>query len=154
MNLHDIVRGAISSVHPDTSVTVLPSAGWTVNDSFRQEPAWRPAVAVQAQSQPVPDKALQFLIQERENSIWRDFYLYDLVRGLERASELGGAMLYWNGYEWQVDQVLEDWSEGAGWCKARAVQIRRCASPEEGATEPPAGTDIPAGEGGEPEGAA
>lgn len=140
LNLHALVRGAITAVHPDAPVTVLAPAGWTVDDNYRQHPVWRPAVETLAQSQPVPDKALQFLVQQRANSRWRDFYFYGCVEGLDRTTERGGAFVYWNGGEWQVDQVLEDFAEGAGWCKVRCILLRRCAPPEEGAMEPPAST--------------
>ena len=140
INLHGVVRGAITAVHPDAPVTVLASAGWAVDADYRQTPIWRPAVETLAQSQPVPDKALQFLVQQRQNTRWLDFYFYGLVEGLDRSSEQGGALIYWHGGEWQVDQVLEDYSRGAGWCKVRCVLLRRCEPPEEGATEPPAST--------------
>ena len=136
MNLHDMVRGAITAVHPDTAVTVLPPAPFTVNDYGEQVPQYGPAVQVQAQSQPVPDRAVQFLRMQRENSVWRDFYFYGLVPGLSRADAWGGSLLYWAGYEWLVDQVLEDWN-GAGWCKVRAVRQRKAEPPAAGSTEPP-----------------
>lgn len=138
MNLHALVRGAITAVNPDQTVILLQSAGQVV-ENYQQRPAWAPAVKVKAQVQPTPDKALQWLLQTRQDSIWRDCYLYGPVRGLERATARGGDMLYFEGYEWQVDQVLEAWSATAGWTKVRVVQVRACEPPDEGATERPEG---------------
>ena len=140
MNLHALVRGAITAVNPDQTVILLQSAGQTVSD-YQQRPVWQPACVVKAQVQPTPDKALQWLLQTRQDSIWRDCYLYGPVRGLERATTRGGDMLYFEGFEWQVDQVLEAWSTTAGWTKVRVVQVRACEPPEEGATERPEGAD-------------
>lgn len=138
MNLHDIVRSSITAVNPDQTVILLQSAGQTVSD-YQQKPVWQPACAVKAQVQPTPDKALQWLVQTRQDSIWRDCYLYGPVRGLERATARGGDMLYFEGFEWQVGQVLEAWNKTAGWTKVRVVQVRACDPPEEGATERPGG---------------
>lgn len=140
MNLHALVRGAITAVNPDQTVILLQSAGQAVSD-YQQKPVWQPACAVKAQVQPTPDKALQWLLQTRQDSIWRDCYLYGPVRGLERATARGGDMLYFEGFEWQVDQVLEAWSATAGWTKVRVVQVRACEPPDEGATERPEGAD-------------
>ena len=136
MNLHDIVRSSITAVNPDQTVILLQSAGQEVSD-YQQKPVWQPACAVNAQVQPTPDKALQWLLQTRQDSIWRDCYLYGPVRGLERATARGGDMLYFEGFEWQVDQVLEAWSATAGWTKVRCIQVRACPPPEEGSTARP-----------------
>lgn len=133
LNLHALARPFVTMVNPEVTVIILESAGFAVVD-YEQRPAWRPAVAVQAQAQPVADKTLQFLVQQRQNTIWHDFYLPGEWHGLNRAQGKGGDLLYWAGFEWQVDQVLERWP---GWCKVRCVQLRAAEPPEIGATEPP-----------------
>lgn len=75
MNLHELVRPLINIVNPFQSVVILVSTGFTVNAQYEQVPAWAPAVEVMAQPQPVADKTLQFLVQQRQNTIWHDFYL-------------------------------------------------------------------------------
>ncbi len=139
INLHALVRPLIAAVNPDQPVIILRSAGFEVVD-FEQKPVWAPAVSVMAQPQPVPDKALQFLVQQRQNSLWHDFYLAGDWSGLRRATEQGGDLLYWNGFEWQVDQVLEAWAPTVGWTKVRCIQVRACEPPDAGATQPPAGS--------------
>jgi len=94
---------------------------------------------VPAQPQPVPDKTLQLLVQQRDNSIWHDFYLSGNWSGLVRAKEQGGDLVYWNGFEWLVDQVLEAWNPTAGWTKIRCIQQRATMPPAIGDTTPPEG---------------
>lgn len=142
MNLHELVRPLVGIVNPFQPIVILVSVGFTVNAQYEQVPAWAPALSVPAQVQPVPDKTLQWLLQTRKNSIWRDCYLYGPVTGLERATARGGDMLYFEGVEWQVDQVLEAWNATAGWTKVRCIQVRACEAPEIGATERPG--EIPA----------
>lgn len=141
LNLHALTRPLITLVNPDQPVTILVSAGFTVNAQYEQVPAWAPAVEVMAQPQPVPDRTLQFLVQQRQNSIWHDFYLSGDWSGLDRPAEQGGDLVYWDGAEWQVDQVLERWSPTAGWTKIRCVKLRQCLPPDIGATQPPKGED-------------
>ena len=64
------------------------------------------------------------------------------MTGLERATAQGGDMLYFEGFEWQVDQVLEAWNATAGWTKVRCIQVRATTPPETGATERPG--EVPA----------
>ena len=141
MNLHELVRARISIVNPFESVVILVSTGFTITAQYEQVPAWAPAVEVMAQPQPVADKTLQFLVQQRQNTIWHDFYLSGDWSALDRPAEQGGDLLYWDGAEWQVDQVLERWNPTAGWTKIRCVKLRETAPPEVGATEPPKGGD-------------
>ena len=138
LNLHQLARGAINSINPDQPVVILQSDGFEVS-GYEQRPKWKPAVSVMAQCQPVADKTIQLLNQQRENSIWQDFYLAGDWSGLMRPKELGGDLLYWNGFEWQIDQVLEAWAPTVGWTKVRCVQVRKCSPPEVGAVEPPRG---------------
>ena len=136
LNLRQLVRAAINSVNPDQPVVILRSDGFEIVD-YEQRPKWLPARVVMAQSQPVADKTLQLLIQQRQNTIWRDFYLDGDWNSLRRATESGGDLVYWDGFEWAVDQVLEAWSPTVGWTKIRCVQIRRCDPPEDGAIARP-----------------
>ena len=106
LNLHAMVRGMINAVNPDQAVILLASAGQSVDANYTQRPVWKPAAAVTAQIQPTPDSALQWLLQTRQNGVWRDCYLYGEVSGPERAQAKGGDMLYFVCYECQVDQVF------------------------------------------------
>jgi len=139
INLLALTRSAIAAVNPDQPVVILACVGQDVDGVYDPEPVYLPAVMVPAQSQPVPDKTLQLLVQQRDNSIWHDFYLSGNWSGLVRAQEKGGDLLYWNGFEWLVDQVLEAWNPTAGWTKIRCIQQRATVPPAIGDTTPPEG---------------
>lgn len=151
MNLHAIVRNAITAVNLDQTVILLANAGQTQGAGYVLTPVWSPAVSVPAQVQPVPDKTLQWLIQSRQNTIWRDLYVAGLSAGLDRAEALGGDLYYFDGAEWQVDQVLEDWRAvgGSGWTKIRVCKVRAVDAPAVGATTPPP-QDLPGVDGAVP----
>lgn len=138
LNLHQMVRSIINSVNPDQPVIILQSDKFEVVD-YEQKPKWKPAVMVMAQAQPVSDKTIQLLNQQRQNSIWWDFYLAGDWNGLSRAKEQSGDLLYWRGFEWEVDQILEAWDPTVGWTKLRCVQVRETTPPAIGDTEPPKG---------------
>jgi hypothetical protein len=137
LNLHKLVRSVITTINPDQPVVVLRSAGRETDEAYTPEPVYFPAVAVFAQPQPVPDSALQFLVQERQNSVWHDFYLAGDWNALLRDAEKGGDLVYWDGAEWLVEQVLERWNPTVGWTKIRCIRQRATAAPEIGATNPP-----------------
>ena len=90
MNLHELVRPLVGIVNPFQPIVILVSVGFTVNAQYEQVPAWAPAVEVMAQPQPVADKTLQFLVQQRQNTIWHDFYLSGDWSALDRPAEQGG----------------------------------------------------------------
>ena len=139
INLHALVRPMIAAVNPDQPVFILACVGQDVDGKYDPQPVYLPAVMVPAQPQPVPDKTLQLLVQQRDNSIWHDFYLSGNWSGLVRAKEQGGDLVYWNGFEWLVDQVLEAWNPTAGWTKIRCIQQRAVAPPAIGDTTAPEG---------------
>lgn len=137
INLHALVRPVITAVNPDQPVIILACIGQDVDGAYHPQPLYAPAAEAMAQPQPVPDKTLQVLVQQRENSVWHDFYLGGDWNGLNRAREQGGDLLYWDGFEWLVDQVLERWNPTAGWTKIRCVQQRVTLPPAMGETAPP-----------------
>ena len=138
MNLHELVRPLVGIVNPFQPVVILVSVGFTVNAQYEQVPAWAPAVEVMAQPQPVADKTLQFLVQQRQNTIWHDFYLSGDWSALDRPAEQGGDP---SKGPYAPPIVLERWNPTAGWTKIRCVKLRETAPPEVGATEPPKGED-------------
>lgn len=137
INLHALVRSVVTAVNPDQPVIILACAGQDIDGVFDPKPEYAPAVEVMAQPQPVPDRTLQFLVQQRDNSIWHDFYLNGNWDSLARSKEQGGDLLYWDGYEWLADQVLERWNPTAGWTKIRFIQLRATTPPAMGENIPP-----------------
>ena len=141
VNIRALVRPIITAINPDQPVIVLACVGQQIDGLYDPRPEYAPAVQVMAQAQPVPDRTLQFLVQQRDNSIWFDFYLMGNWDGLSRDEETGGDLLYWDGFEWLADQVLERWSPTVGWTKIRFVRQRATPPPAPGDTLPPVTTE-------------
>ena len=129
MNLHNLVRGAITGVNADEVFTLYRSLG-----SFRRDyetatntPEVAPGETVKGQVQSIsPDRMIQ---TERLSigSIVRRVYLYAgkdpetrpaaLYRPLARS---GDYLLDSQGRQWLLDAILEDYS-GEGWISAQAI---------------------------------
>lgn len=155
MNLHQLVRATVTTVAPDRRICRLPCLGQETGPDYEVMPVYGPCEIVTAQVQPVADRTLQWLVQSRQNSLWRDLYIYGLSAGLDRAEGLGGDLYYFDGAEWQTDQVLEDWRAvgDGGWTKVRVCKLRAADAPAVGATTPPP-PDLPGVDAPEPVGAA
>ena len=86
MNLHALVRGVIPLINPDQDAVILRSAGYTVDDTGRQEPQYAAPVTARAQVQPVPETVLQHVEGYNQGSIYRHMYLAGDWSGLDRAT--------------------------------------------------------------------
>lgn len=129
MNLHNLVRGAISAVNPDVTVVILQSNGFIEDEAGQQIPQYLPPVTVTAQIQPLNSEERQSVERLNQSRIYRNAYLNGDLSGLKRSTEQGGDLVYWNGYEWWIDDVPEAWNPTAGWTRVRLVQ--------QGVAEPP-----------------
>lgn len=132
MNLHQIVRGAISSVNPDLPITVRQSNGWTQDAAFKRVPVFVDTVTT-GQVQALSGKDINQLAQQgiAIQGVGRAVYLNGDWQGLRRYTEQGGDMLLFNLPDgtpatWLVVQVLETWH--VGWCKV-AVSLQLDATP-------------------------
>ena len=120
MNLHGTVRGAITSVNPDSLVSWQASAGNTVNAAGKQVPSYAAPVTVLAQVQPVPDRLLAHTDQLNVQGEFRVLYFYGAKNPIVRSEQLGGDLVAFprvqggNPQTWLIVQVLEQWPD---WCK-------------------------------------
>lgn len=132
LNLHQIVRGAISTVNPDEQVVVYHSAGQR-NDHGALTPIYREGVTMTAQVQTESERELFYAGAGSlgDNAIMRKFYLYaesvtDKTAAIIRPFARGGDLIYrpaeatW----WLVTTLIEDFSP-VGWVSVRgALQIK------------------------------
>lgn len=115
MNLHSLVRGAISSVNPDTPVTVLISTGFTKDASFRQVPSYAPPVTMTAQVQALTSTDLRKLDAMNVQGSMRTIYLSGSLDGASRLKQTGGDLVTMpDGTVYLTTMVLERWPD---WCK-------------------------------------
>lgn len=126
LNLHQVVRGAITSVHPDIDVELLRSVGNDIDDSGFSLPQYAPIQRIRAQVQSEGDAALFHSDHVGMNSIIRKIYLFapkemalqaaSIVRPLSRT---GDYIRMPDGTWWLVIAVLENFS-GVNWIGVRA----------------------------------
>lgn len=111
LNLHGLVRGAITQVNGDVSGTVYISTGST-NARGILTPTFA-SVTARLQVQPEKHNPLQ---HERgllyANSLL-NIYAYGHFEDLSRPDGTGGSIVQFNGNWWYITQFLEWWPD---WC--------------------------------------
>lgn len=129
INLHQIVRSVIPTLHPDETVLLVQSTG-SVNVRGRVTPQYAPVVAVGAQIQSLGNDDLQAMESEARTKISRKAYLFSttpneiIPQGIIRTLKRGGDLLWRpDGSWWLVSAMMEDFS-GSGWvCVQLTEQI-------------------------------
>lgn len=126
MNLHNIVRGAITVNKADEAFTLIRSVGKTVTNSVSVETYVR-VEGFTGQWQSDGDATLNFANMAAQNSIVRRLYLYatddrqtrawSIYRPLARS---GDYVINSKGEYWQVTSVVEDFSD-CGWEQLRVT---------------------------------
>lgn len=128
MNLHAIVRGAISAVNPDRLITWRSNTGYTTSASGARVPNYTDFTSVQAQIQSLSGKDLQHPSLLNVQGVARAVYMFGNVQGVVRPDAKGGDLLVFSQVQggtpqtWLVAGVLETWTpDVAGWCKLGVV---------------------------------
>ena len=123
MNLHGIVRGAITSVNADIRATLKRSTGYATGADGTQTPTYATLsgmIQVQAMSQTDMQKTNFLNIQ----GTMRAVYMRGNWGGVIRTDQKGGDVLSFGETpncpvkDWKVVQALETWSN---WCKLAVV---------------------------------
>ena len=120
MNLHNIVRPAITAINPDQPVTIKVNQGNQHFSGGIVEPLWE-TISAMAQVQPVLSNEIQFIDNYVSSSEYRNFYLNGAYSGLNRRSTTGGDIITWDGKDYFVDSEPEPWNT-VGWTKVRGVR--------------------------------
>lgn len=120
-NIHNVVRGAIQSINPDTPGTVYLSTGAT-NVRGILTPTFA-TVAASLQVQAEKHDPLRHQNNVEYNNSYLTVYAYGTFDDLSRPDNKGGDIIniasgVWAGY-WYIYQVLEWWP---GWCCFEVVQ--------------------------------
>lgn len=119
MNLHALVRGAVTPLHPDETVTLRQSVGQR-NVRGRITPVYAPAQAVVAQIQSLGPNDLAQAEQVSSTKADRKAYLYAPdpampPQGIVRPLGRNGDMLQRaDGTWWLVTAMIEDFT-ASGW---------------------------------------
>lgn len=119
MNLHGLVRGVITSINPDTLVSILRSAGYQTTPSGKQVPAYNRTDNQPANVQACAGKDVERMNNLAFQGVFRTVYLYGSADGIVRPDATGGDVLKFaqmpggKCQDWKVVQVKEQWPD---WC--------------------------------------
>lgn len=118
MNLHVIVRGAITAINPDIPATLLRSNGYTTDAAGKQTPSFL-SFTGQIQVQGVSAKDLEHTDFLNIQGVLRTVYLRGNWAGVVRADQKGGDIMKFPQIpgaavqDWRVVTIKETWPD---WC--------------------------------------
>lgn len=121
LNLHGMVRGAITSVQSDIPIVYLASTGSTVGAGGKQTPAYAAPVTIMGQVQPVSGGQLRKYSFLQAQGTYKSIHLYGDIEGIVRSMQKGGDLLKFPQVPgaaietWLVTKVDETWN--TGWCR-------------------------------------
>lgn len=130
VNLHHVVRGAITAIHPDENCTLYQSLGQK-NVKGKVTPVYAEPKTIDANFQPLDSDTLRHLEAMNDTQTSEQVFLYSdtslPVSGERRLpiTRNGDILKRSDGTYWLVTAVLEDWSWD-GWCN---VGIHMVATP-------------------------
>lgn len=113
MNLHNTVAAAIGSVNPFISMTVTRNTGYTTAADGKRTPTTS-TTTVSGQWQNLNAKELEHLNAMNIQGDLGAIYVNGSYDGVVRADGTGGDLFTFNGKNWLVVQVMEQWPD---WCK-------------------------------------
>jgi len=113
MNLHSIASGAIGSVNPFISMTITRNTGYTTAADGKRTPTTTTLTA-SGQWQNLNAKELEHLNALNIQGDLGAIYINGSYDGVVRADGIGGDVFTFNGKNWLVVQVMEQWPD---WCK-------------------------------------
>lgn len=120
MNLHQIVRGAITTVNPDVPGVLKVNSGFTTAPGGKRVQSYTD-VDVMAQMQELSSTDLKQVDAINVQGILQSVYLNGNFNGVNRPDQKGGDILVVNGQQWLVVKVPELWSD---WCRV-IVNLQR-----------------------------
>lgn len=113
LNLHGLVRGAITSVNPDTAVTVRFSTGAALQPNRSRVPTYSAPVPMTAQVQSLSTGDLRQLDGLNIQGSTRKAYFYGSVDVVSRLRQTGGDLVTLPDGVYLTTAVLERWPD---WC--------------------------------------
>ena len=114
LNLHGVVRGAITAVHPDENCILYQSVGQR-NVKGKVVPVYAEPQTVRANFQPLDTDALQHVDSKNQTPCSEQVFLYSEDFGVSGQHRLpitrtGDIIQRADNTYWLVVKVLEDWT--------------------------------------------
>lgn len=121
MNLHGIVSGAIGTVNPHVPAQIFPNTGYGTNADGSRGATYGDPVDVMIQKQELSQRDLRQIDNLNLQGILAAIYVDGTWFGVNRPDGTGGDLIRFNGQEWLVGAVLEQWPD---WTKVAACRQR------------------------------
>lgn len=110
MNLHSIASNAIGSVNPFIDVVITRNQGYTTDTDGTRSPITT-TINGNGQFQNLSAQELQQINGLNLEADLGAFYLNGNFDGVVRGQDKGGDIFTFNGQNWLVVQVLENWPD-------------------------------------------
>lgn len=122
MNLHGVVRGAITAVNPDTIGTWYRSAGtYTTAPNGTRTPQFTAVPATPIQVQALSSREVAHIDALNIGGADRGVWVNGQLQAMNRVDQTGGDILAFDGKFWLVVALLESWDR-PGWSHAAVRQ--------------------------------
>lgn len=135
INLHNVVRGAITSVHQDENCILYQSIGQR-NVKGKVVPVYDEPKSVRANFQPLDTEALRHVEALSVTGVDEQVFLYSdealPVTGQQRLPTRTGDVIQRGDTYWLITAVFEDWTWD-GWCNVGVY--RQTTPPDFSASE-------------------
>lgn len=122
LDLYGQALALTSAVNPLTDATLKRFVGIETGAGFKTLPRYE-TIPVQIEVQALATSELQLLENIQQQSDMRAVYLRGAAGALNRPLQQGGDLLAFDGTDWLITQVLEDWGDDA-WRKV--ICTRQC----------------------------
>ena len=111
MNLHSIVQNAIGAVNPQTSATLTMSNGYTTGADGSQIETYAAPVTQIIDVQQLYTDELNHVASLNLQGNMRKVWMNGQYNGVVRPKGQGGDLLTFNGQNWLITLVLEQWAD-------------------------------------------
>ena len=118
MDLRSMVNSSVQVINEDIESDYYESTGYTVDESFNQVPSYNGPIPVMLQVQALDKQALKHIDGLNIQGTFRQFYISEIVQGVNRIESKGGDKFIIGCQTWLVTKVLETWPS---WSKVVGV---------------------------------
>ncbi|GBQ07287.1 hypothetical protein [Saccharibacter floricola] len=126
LDLYDMALGLTTAVNPLTEGVLRRSSGPVRQDDYSVSDGYED-IPVQMEVQALSTSDLQLLDTLQQQSEARAVYLRGSAQALNRPLQTGGDVLVFEGSEWLITQILEEWGDDE-WRKV--IVTRQIAQPQ------------------------
>jgi hypothetical protein len=115
MNLHAIVRSAITSVNPDITATLRRYQGEVMGAGRKPVPTYYPDESVTLQLQPLTKGDMMHVDGLNIEGLFKSIHINGAIYSVNRTLKKGGDLFIIDGQTWLVIEPIELWN--TGWCR-------------------------------------